>query len=260
MRLPLSVTVPQPCAQNWAAMAPVDTGRHCAVCKKTVVDFSRQTTEEIVAYLARPGQEQACGRFRAGHIIQPPMRLLNWRAAPWLAASLVAVLTLTHCAADTSSVSPVEKNNAGAQDGQLVRGQVLDRDSRQPLAGALIICEADTQCQARTKADGSFALVLPSRLAGSKLIAALAEKQSLLQEQPGDDVRMPYVPHYFTAGNDVTVLLRRPPMIVGQTKLEPGETYTSAIRQYLVHCGAVPPPPVLTTIKFTPPHPTHGHR
>lgn len=213
-----------------------------------------------MAYLARPGREQTCGRFRAGHIIQPPVRLLNWRAAPWLAASLVAVLTLTHCAADTSSISPVEKDNVGAQDGQLVRGQVLDRDSRQPLAGALIICEADTQCQARTKADGSFALVLPSRLAGSKLIAALAEKQSLSQEQPGDDERMPYVPHYFTAGDDVTVLLRRPPMIVGQTKLEPGETYTSAIRQYLAHNGAVPPFPKLTNMRFTQPSAWHRRR
>ena len=133
-----------------------------------------------------------------------------------------------------------------------MRGRVLDRTSRQPLVGALIICEADTLCQTRTAADGSFALVVPARLAGSKLIAALPEKPPL--QQVGDDWLMPYVPHYFTAGaTDVTVLLRRSPMTLGQTKLEAGETQSPLIAQYLIKCAALPPRPKRTTIVFTPP-------
>ena len=133
-----------------------------------------------------------------------------------------------------------------------MRGRVLDRTSRQPLAGALIICEADTLCQTHTAADGSFALAVPARLAGSKLIAALPEK--FQPQQADDDWLMPYVPHYFTAGAaDVTVLLRRSPMTLGQTKLEAGETQSPLIAQYLRQCAVLPPLPKLTTIEFTPP-------
>ena len=245
------INIPQPCAESWAVMTPAGTGRHCASCKKTVVDFSQKSTAEILAYLTQPGYENACGRFRAGQVAQMP-RLINWQAAPRLAASLVIVLTLTHCRPDVPVAAPSEvKTTAAAQDGQLVRGRVLDRTSRQPLVGALIICEADTLCQTRTVADGSFALVVPARLAGSKLIAALPEKPPL--QQVGDDWLMPYVPHYFTAGADVTVLLRRPPMIIGQTKLEAGETQSPLIAQYLIKCAALPPRPQRTTIVFTPP-------
>lgn len=231
-------------------MMPDGTGRHCASCAKTVVDFSQKSTTEIVAYLAQPGHENACGRFRAGQVPQLP-RLISWQAAPRLAASLAIVVTLTHCTPDAPAAPSETKATAAAQDGQLVRGRVLDRTSRQPLAGALIICEADTLCQTHTAADGSFALVVPARLAGSKLIASLPEK--FQPQQADDDWLMPYAPHYFTAGADVTVLLRRPPMIIGQTKLEAGETQSPLIAQYLMKCAALPPRPKRTTIVFTPP-------
>ena len=246
-----SINIPQPCAEIWAAMTPAGTGRLCASCEKTVIDFSQKSTAEILAYLIQPGHKNTCGRFRAGQVSQRP-RLINWQAAPRLAASLAVVLTLTHCTPDVPVAAPNKaKATAVAQDGQLVRGRVLDRTSGHPLAGTLIICEADTLCQTRTAADGSFTLIVPARLAGSKLIAALPEKPH--PQQADDDWLMPYVPHYFAAGADVTVLLRRPPMIVGQTKLEVGETQSPLIMHYLVQCAALPPPPKLTTIKFTPP-------
>ena len=249
--LKASILIPQPCAESWAAMTPDDTGRHCASCAKTVVDFSQKSTTEIMAYLAQPGHEKACGRFRAGQVSQLP-RLISWQAAPRLAASLAVVLTLTHCTPDAPVAVPTEaKVTAAAQDGQLVRGRVLDRTSRQPLAGALIICEADTLCRTRTAADGSFALVVPSRLADTKLIAALPEKSG--PQQLSHDWLMPYVPHYFTAGTDVTVLLRRPPMVTGEARLELGEIQSPLITQYLRQCAALPPPPKRTTIEFTPP-------
>lgn len=247
---PTSILIPQPCAASWSAMVPDGAGRHCASCQKTVVDFSQKSTAEVLAYLAQPGREHTCGRFRAGQL-RPPGRLLTWRAAPGLALAVVAVLTLTRCSPNQPSAIPLEKPAVAVPDGQLVRGRVLDRESRKPLAGAIIICEADTLCQTRTAADGSFAFVVPHRLASSKLIAGLAEPTAA----PGQDEewQMPYVPHFFAAGPDVTVLLRRPPMILGQTRLEPDETFSPAIRHYLGHEGAAPPPPKITTIKFTPP-------
>jgi hypothetical protein len=252
------IAVPQPCSQSWMAMTSTDTGRHCAACQKTVIDFSQKTRDEILAYLAQPGHENACGRFRSSPH-QASGRLLTWRAAPWMALSLAAVLTLTHCTPDASSPAPVDAQATIIQGAQIVSGRVLDRDTRQPLAGALIICEKDTLCQTRTAADGSFQLSVPKLLSASKLIAVLPEGPRA--PQAGEDWLMPYIPHYFTAGSDVTVLLRRPPMILGETKLEAGETRTPAVLQYLVRQGAVPPPlPKITTIEFQAPETKQSQR
>ncbi|NVO84912.1 hypothetical protein [Hymenobacter terrestris] len=45
----LTISVPQPCSENWAAMTPAAQGRHCAACAKTVVDFSCMTDAQVVA-------------------------------------------------------------------------------------------------------------------------------------------------------------------------------------------------------------------
>ena len=147
-------------------------------------------------------------------------------------------------------VVPSENFASSIPAGQMVRGKVLDQESGKPLVGEIIVCEADTLCRTRTATDGSFALLVPTRIANSKLIAALAEKPGL---HPADEeAMMPYVPRYFTGGTNITVLLRRPSMVLGQTRLKPGETYTPAILRYLVHNTAIPPPAKLIKIKFMP--------
>ena len=89
-----SLTVPQPCPESWAAMLPAATGRHCAACAKTVVDFTLKTDTEILAYLAGAASGRTCGRFAAGQLKWPLQRAVpaapaaRWRA--WLAA-IVAV-------------------------------------------------------------------------------------------------------------------------------------------------------------------------
>ena len=89
-----ALSIPQPCAESWAAMMPTATGRHCAACAKTVVDFTLKTDAEILAYLAGAANGRTCGRFAAGQLERPLQRAVpaapsaRWRA--WLAA-LVAI-------------------------------------------------------------------------------------------------------------------------------------------------------------------------
>ena len=203
-------------------MSPTATGRHCQLCEKSVVDFSRKTTAEILAYLARPSAGQVCGRLRAAQL-PPTARLLSWRAAPKLALSIAAVLALTHCTPDVPpNALPATVANA-EQAGATARGHVLDRDSRTPLAGALIVCEADTLLQTRTAADGSFVLNLPPHLTGSKLIATMPQRPT--GQGSEGELLIPYVPHYFTAGPNTMVLLRQIPMMVGEIEPERSTTH-----------------------------------
>jgi len=59
--------IAEPCHEDWSKMTTVQKGKHCAVCAKQVVDFSKNSKEEIVDYL--DGAEgQTCGRFKKGQI------------------------------------------------------------------------------------------------------------------------------------------------------------------------------------------------
>jgi hypothetical protein len=56
-----SINITKPCHELWQQMVPVDGGRHCQSCCKTVIDFSAMTDKEIISYLGR--QTNVCGRF-----------------------------------------------------------------------------------------------------------------------------------------------------------------------------------------------------
>jgi len=62
MRKSITVNIPEPCHEDWNKMSPKDKGRHCAACNKTVIDFTKQTDEQIIKYLESEGN--LCGRFK----------------------------------------------------------------------------------------------------------------------------------------------------------------------------------------------------
>lgn len=63
-----TIRIPKPCEASWDEMTPVENGRHCAQCCKTVIDFTNWQPEEIVEYLQRPGQSKVCGKFKREQI------------------------------------------------------------------------------------------------------------------------------------------------------------------------------------------------
>lgn len=111
MRPPITLAIPQPCHENWAAMTPTVSGRHCGACQKTVVDFTLKTDAEILAYLARAVKGSTCGRFAAGQLERPlqraaPAAPTRWRA--WLAAA-VALWSLREAASTAARAqTPIE--------------------------------------------------------------------------------------------------------------------------------------------------------
>lgn len=66
MRKSLTLSIPEPCHENWDNMNPVKQGRHCASCSKTVYDFTNKTSEDIVkAFL---NNHNLCGRFKGNQL------------------------------------------------------------------------------------------------------------------------------------------------------------------------------------------------
>ena len=62
------ITIPKPCHENWALMSPDEKGRFCAVCEKSVFDFTQKKESEIVN-LIQLQEGNICGRFRKSQIL-----------------------------------------------------------------------------------------------------------------------------------------------------------------------------------------------
>jgi len=59
--------IAEPCHENWNKMTPVEQGKHCEVCSKKVIDFTKDSRMEIINYLGE-AEGQTCGRFKATQI------------------------------------------------------------------------------------------------------------------------------------------------------------------------------------------------
>jgi hypothetical protein len=105
-----STTIHQPatCAESWDAMAPTDVGRHCASCQTQVVDFTRMTDGEVVAFLSRYSPERRCGLFREDQVDRPLLAaaqpMTGWRR--WAVAMMLLLGSVFGMKARAQGVKP----------------------------------------------------------------------------------------------------------------------------------------------------------
>jgi len=50
---PYFLHIDEPCHEDWSEMTPVEQGRFCASCKKTVFDFTTASDNEITSHLKK---------------------------------------------------------------------------------------------------------------------------------------------------------------------------------------------------------------
>ncbi|WP_425554371.1 carboxypeptidase-like regulatory domain-containing protein [Hymenobacter glaciei] len=156
-------------------MSPAVTGRHCAACAKTVIDFTLKTDAELLAYFANPGQT-TCGRFWADQLARPlraallPAPASRWRA--WLAATAIA-WSLREASGQVAvaarAVPPThrpQKRAGRAVPGRkgaalIIRGIVRDVATQAPLPGVAVFLKGENR-SAITDSAGRFSLRVPT--------------------------------------------------------------------------------------------------
>lgn len=160
-------------------MTPAAQGRHCAACNKVVVDFTRMTDAEIVAFLGQSAGA-GCGRFLSTQLDRPlfvplPDSGASWRKRLLAMAALLGLgastppmvraqqttparvqttITLGMVAQPASSVAPT------LLPPLVARGVVLDSATHEPLPGVTVLIAGTTTGVSSNK-DGEFELTLP---------------------------------------------------------------------------------------------------
>jgi len=93
-----SISIPELCRQQWQIMTPVDGGRHCKSCCKTVIDFTKMSAKEVIAILS--SKDNMCGRFETDQLanvnalLQQPLPLKKSLKKLSIAAAFAGVLAI----------------------------------------------------------------------------------------------------------------------------------------------------------------------
>ncbi|WP_267402587.1 MULTISPECIES: hypothetical protein [unclassified Chryseobacterium] len=64
----MKITIPKPCHENWNSMTTEEKGRFCAVCSKTVKDFTTASDEEIINAFSNSSEKNICGYFNESQL------------------------------------------------------------------------------------------------------------------------------------------------------------------------------------------------
>ena len=59
----MKIILPKPCHEKWETMTSQEKGRFCAVCSKTVRDFTNNPDDEILDYFSDHSSQNICGNF-----------------------------------------------------------------------------------------------------------------------------------------------------------------------------------------------------
>ncbi|MFI1744146.1 carboxypeptidase-like regulatory domain-containing protein [Thalassobellus sediminis] len=169
MRKVITIDIPKPCHEDWNTMTPEEKGRHCAVCKKTVYDFTSKTDEQIVQTFTKNGN--VCGRFKNTQLKRDLVfsRKEKNNYLSYVASGLFALLGISSqesFAQEKPQTVLVDKTHNHEIQGKikstpkvennLIKGVILDAD-KIPLPGANIIIKS-SKIGTTTDFDGNFSI------------------------------------------------------------------------------------------------------
>ncbi len=179
----MSLSIQQPCLENWEAMSPTEQGKFCSNCQKEVVNFTTYSLAEIKQHLERTSD--SCGRFRKMQIeafnvryqaLPTPSRIRAWAGAAVLTA-VVALPSFANTASvvvDTLPPTPVMPLNSSTVTTETplsstpksatvtLSGKVVDRSTATPEGlpfATVYIAEKEKGVQ--TDFDGLFSIEVP---------------------------------------------------------------------------------------------------
>lgn len=105
----MKITIPKPCHENWAAMAPDEKGRFCQVCSKSVRDFTTAIDLEIMEDVSE--NPNICASFRPDQLDRNlSYSLLNTMFAKFAVGIVLTSAGIVSAQTQPKANHPVNKN------------------------------------------------------------------------------------------------------------------------------------------------------
>lgn len=211
------INIPDPCQKvRWDDMAKTTAGGHCAVCDRTVVDFTGLDKAQIIKALSCGNK--VCGNFSAGQLEQlnAPVKINTswWRRMAAAAVVLVCSLPFLRSEAkDRSGVAPYLTKDQLVTDllaPDTVRlititGNVTDT-TKGTVTGA-IIASRGQKYKAQTDMKGNFKLSVPDTTRTLTISCIGYHTQKILIDTE--------------AHKPLRIVLKTAPTIMGEVRITP---------------------------------------
>lgn len=201
----IQLAIPTPCQQRWQDMKSQETGRFCASCQRTVVDFVEMSDQQIMAYLANT-EGHVCGRLSANQLNRNLIHvatvsgntmkqrwlgfvtagLMSWSTAqgqderPAGKQALMSEIARPKSTAMTKGIAQQEDNPVINDSTWVIEGRVIAENGKDHLPGAFVVAKG-TNLGAVTDTAGLFKLSIPHDQ-GNKLILKVGSIGFISQE------------------------------------------------------------------------------
>ena len=101
------LSIPDPCTQDWNEMAPTEKGKFCSHCSTEVIDFTRSSDNEIIAYMEKHRGKLLCGQFDADQLNRRLISSNIKKTNPALYKYLISILLIT--ASQSAAAQEIKK-------------------------------------------------------------------------------------------------------------------------------------------------------
>lgn len=155
------IHIPKPCHADWNAMTPDEQGRHCALCNKTVIDFTNWPVEDIIDYLKR--RENVCGRLDSALLMAPQedavlQSIIQSSLSYWKKVAAIILICF-----GLISTSFAQKNHQQKTDTDV---QEITLDAPGPTMGAPVLPAQPKHCTDTTTSTTGSSQIKKPRLMG----------------------------------------------------------------------------------------------
>lgn len=170
MKPGFALSIPNPCSEDWKTFTPTATGGFCGRCQKNVIDFTKATNDEIIAFISKK-PEHACAKFRSDQLttyaflsqekIKPGFKLLKTGTISLmlLLISKPSIAQIPVVQSNYQTLTHTEKSKATSQN-FVITGVVKDQD-QYPVPGVSVI-QKGTINGTQTDGNGEYTITLQS--------------------------------------------------------------------------------------------------
>ncbi|MBV8254303.1 MAG: carboxypeptidase-like regulatory domain-containing protein [Chitinophaga sp.] len=179
MKRTITISIPEPCHEQWDRMEPRCGGNYCQQCQKTVTDFTALTDQEILDKLSSTAGG-VCGRFdvsQLDRVIAEESRsrrpiLPIFALSSFLSMIFPGVLKAQRADTTVQVSKPLYDTSCVPFE---FYGEILDAKDNTPIAGATIKCKGRYDIGGTSATDGKFHISIRPGLQRTPLIFEISQ-------------------------------------------------------------------------------------